>query len=144
MNYAKIERFYNSPKQALGVITACKGNEIFTAKTLERGWLNNAPSISCIPSGRYQVQWTRSNRLSKLKGEDVFTYEILNVPGRSGIRMHSANYYYHLEGCIALGSAHKDLNADQELDLIHSGNTMTAFADFMERKPFKLEIVNLF
>lgn len=144
MNTAKVERFYNSTNQALGVITACKGTQIFIAKTLERGWLNNEPNISCIPAGRYDVVWTRSNRLSELKGTDVFTYEVLNVINRSGIRIHSANYFYQLNGCIALGSAHKELNRDMELDLVHSGETVRMFADFMERRPFIIEVVDLF
>jgi hypothetical protein len=32
-----------------------------------------------------------------------------------------------LRGCICVGDAHKDINADGQLDVIHSGDTITAF-----------------
>jgi len=31
------------------------------------------------------------------------TYELQDVPGRNGIRIHPANVFDELEGCIALG-----------------------------------------
>lgn len=132
-------RYYESLKQILGILTV-PGKELFVCKTLELGWLNNQNNISCIPKGAYSCVWTRSNRLSALAGKDIFTYEILNVTGRAGIRIHSANYYYQLKGCIALGSATKDINADGELDVIHSGATVQQFNDLMKAQPFLLVI----
>lgn len=50
---------------------------------------------SCIPAGTYQLKWTFSPHLKKE------TFEIMNVPGREGIRIHSANVIDELEGCEA-------------------------------------------
>ncbi|MCZ2443114.1 MAG: DUF5675 family protein [Flavobacteriales bacterium] len=138
---AQIERLSMSDKQSLGILTAVNmDNQIFVCKTLELAWKWNKPNISCIPAGVYECKYTRSNRLSQLKGTDFYTYEVLGVKDRAGIRIHSANYFFQLLGCIALGAAHKDLNADGQLDVIHSGKTIKDFEDFMDRKNFILRI----
>lgn len=156
MSYARIERIIYNDKQTLGIISAYTGKTMFMAKTLELAWKDNQPNISCIPKGIYKVAWTRSNRLSaesekrwraKNTGEppdevkSVYAYEVLNVPNRSGIRIHSANFFYQLLGCIALGSQHKDINLDQQLDVVHSGATVKQFEQVMNRQGFVLEIV---
>lgn len=132
-------RTLKNDKQSLG--TLCVMDTVFHAKTLELGWHNNASNISCIPAGSYTCKWTRSNRLSNEAGKDVFTYEVLGVPNRAGIRMHSANYFFQLKGCIALGSIFKDLNADTELDVVHSGDTMKEFSELMNKKDFRLIVI---
>jgi hypothetical protein len=55
--------------------------------------------ITAIPSGLYRLAWTRSERFSKLHGHDVFTLQLLNVPGYEGIRMHAGNDAGDTEGC---------------------------------------------
>lgn len=138
---AEIDRIIRNDKQSLGVLTAVNAkDEIFVCKSLELAWKDNKPNISCIYPGVFECVYTRSNRLSLIKGTDFYTYEVLGVKGRAGIRIHSAVFFFHLKGCIALGSAHKDLNLDQQLDLVHSGTTITQFENFMERKPFILRI----
>ena len=136
-----LNRFFGDDKQTLGTLTVQNTKELFVCKTLELGWHDNANNTSCIPEGEYNCKWTRSNRLSTAAGHDVFTYEVLNVPNRSGIRIHSANYFYQLLGCIALGDAHKDINADGNLDAIHSGNTVAKFAEVMGYQEFRLKVV---
>jgi len=133
-------RHISDLKQTLGVLVTTQGVELFVCKTLELAWNNNQNNISCIPDGTYVCIWTRSNRLSTLANTDVYTYEITNVLNRSGIRIHSANYFYQLLGCIALGDAHKDINADGELDTIHSGDTINAFNTLLNKQKFNLII----
>ena len=135
-----IGRFFGDARQSLGVLTYSDGVELFVCKTLELGWHDNANDVSCIPTGRYPCKWTRSNRLSKVAGHDVFTYEVLNVKDRAGIRIHSANYFYQLKGCIAFGDAYKDINVDGELDVVHSGATVGQFNAKMATRDFTLEI----
>lgn len=62
---------------------------------LELPYRNNAPFISAIPDGTYQLAFTYSSRLKRK------TLEIVDVPGRTGIRLHSANVAEQLKGCIA-------------------------------------------
>lgn len=60
-----------------------------------------------IPAGRYRVLFTVSDRASigQLWSPDPEHRLPLvdGVPGRSGIRIHAANEYDELEGCVALG-----------------------------------------
>ena len=65
--------------------------------TLERGWVDNTPMVSCIPDGFYNVLKTYSPKFKTM------LYEVRGVRGRAGIRIHPANYSSQLNGCIALG-----------------------------------------
>jgi len=49
-----------------------------------------------IPAGYYSVEFTYSPRFNQ-------TLPLIDVPGRTAIRLHPANYPGELEGCIALG-----------------------------------------
>jgi Family of unknown function (DUF5675) len=153
-----LQRFFKNDKQTLGVWTLI-GPELFVAKTLELPYRDNKPDISCIPPNTYICKWTRSNRLSAKSIEkwlkenpgkketdapddvrNVYTYEVFNVPGRSGIRVHTFNFYFQGLGCIAVGDAHKDINADGELDVVHSGKTIADFAKILNYEDFMLSI----
>lgn len=129
-----IERTKSTKNQTLGKLTANNAGATFICDTLELAWKNNASNISCIPTGTYEAKWTLSPRFMK------FTYEILNVKNRTGIRIHSANYFNQLNGCIALGSGLQDLNNDGELDIINSRKTIDLFNSFMGNKSFTLII----
>lgn len=131
----RITRSKSSKKQTLGQLEAKNGGATFTCKALELPWLDNASNISCIPKGTYKVRWSFSPKFRR------FTYEVTGVPNRSGIRIHSANYFSQIQGCIALGNGLSDINKDGELDVINSRVTITAFEGFLNKKPFTLEIV---
>ena len=137
MKQVILERITDDGKQTLGGIQI---GDVFIAKTLELGWKNNASNISCIPIGIYVCKYTRSNRMSLKANKDVYTYELMDVPNRSGIRIHSANYFHQLLGCIALGDSTKDIDIDGELDVLHSGATVAKFVDLMNKVDFALTI----
>lgn len=65
--------------------------------TLERPWKDNAQAVSCIPAGKYKLDLTPSPKFGRRM------LEVLNVPGRLGIRIHAANTVDQLKGCIAVG-----------------------------------------
>lgn len=143
MKVAYLLRTKSDGKQTLGALVAQMFYEVFVARSLELAWSNNAENISCIPTGEYICKFTRSNRFSMLAGEDVFTYEVMDVPRRAGIRIHSANYFKQIQGCIALGDAHKDINVDGQLDVIHSGSTIKQFNQLMNGEDFRLVVKNI-
>ena len=63
--------------------------------TIELPWLNNKPSISCIPEGRYELEKFHSEHL----GDHL---HVKAVAGRSLIMVHAANdAKEELKGCIA-------------------------------------------
>ena len=132
MKEAILIRTSDDGKQTLGALTIV-GTD-FGCKTIERPYINNRNNISCIPKGVYVCKWTKSPRLGRN------TYEVLNVPMRSGIRIHPANYAYELHGCIALGSAYKDLNLDGLNDVVHSGETLRKFEELLNGEDLTLTI----
>ena len=66
--------------------------------TVERPWINNQPKVSCIPAGIYDVETYQS----PTKGQ---VWQLQDVPDRSNIEIHEANFPSQLEGCIAVGDS---------------------------------------
>lgn len=95
---------------------------------------NNQPKISCIPEGKYICKWTFSPGFNK------WTYLVAQVNGRSGIRIHVANYTSELLGCIAPCNSHADLNHDGIIDGASSGKALKLLEDTMKKLDFKLII----
>ena len=54
------------------------------------------------------------------------------MPARSECKFHSANYWYQLNGCIALGRSLADINKDGYQDVTSSKSTMKAFHKALE------------
>lgn len=125
-----LKRLYKL-EATVGQIETMDGKTI--VQTLERK--NNANSkddpntpeneSSCIPEGNYLCKWSRSNRFSNLakqrlgkayneEKDSVWTYELIGVGNRAGIRIHSANWVYELHGCIAPASVVLDLDPKNE------------------------------
>lgn len=52
---------------------------------------------TAIPPGRYKLILSMSNRFQKLLPE------VLNVPGFTGVRIHSGNTSLDTEGCLIVG-----------------------------------------
>lgn len=65
--------------------------------TIERPWKNNASNVSCIPEGEYKCE-----PFSGTKYKDVV--QVLDVPDRTFILFHVANFAHDVQGCIGLGS----------------------------------------
>jgi len=104
------------------------------ALTLERPWLNNERNTSCIPVGLFACQ-----RFSSASHKD--TFQILDVPARSGILFHTGNIIEHSAGCILIG---------EEFGLLHKRpavlSSRKGFDEFMTRlqgqNTFELLIVD--
>lgn len=87
-----LSRWAHSPTSTMGIIRF--DGEVFW--TLERPWLDNQPFISCIPQGTYDLKWRQSPKFG-------WTWSLEDVPDRTYILIHSANWSRQLHGCIALG-----------------------------------------
>jgi len=121
----------------LGILYTVSKGQLFVAKTMELPDKDNAQRVSCIPTGAYPCKLTYSPNFKKK------TYEVFNVPNRSSIRIHSANFASQLLGCIALGSALKDINNDGKQDVVHSGVTMEEFETIMNGEEFELHVIEV-
>ena len=133
-----LERTETSEEGTFGILRVPgKG---FTCFTGELPDLGNRRNVSCIPTGLYDVAWTLSPRFK------VYMYEVLNVPGRAGIRIHSANlmgnsakgYKAQLNGCIAFGERIGHLSGQKAL--LVSKPAHRRFEEVMQNKAFKLQI----
>ncbi len=80
-----------------GVFGQLRGPARTTLCTMEDDWRDNAPRISCIPSGVYVLQRTIYHK------HNYETFEVTGVPGRSRILIHPANTEEDVEGCIGVG-----------------------------------------
>jgi hypothetical protein len=61
---------------------------------LERPWLNNKPSISCIPEGKYLIDRDKHGRFQWYKVREG------QIVGRTNIEIHTGNKVEHSEGCL--------------------------------------------
>lgn len=122
-----LERFCYHPKGTLGVIKIAD-KKLFT---IERPWLGNALNVSCIPTGTYLTRWRESPRFG-------FTWELQDVPDRTYILIHPANYSSNVQGCIGLGEG---LMGDQ-IAVSNSRKAVNTFESLTEGMQWRLLIEN--
>lgn len=108
----------------------------FVCRTVERPWLGNAKGISCIPEGTYRCVLGPSQKNHPVSD---YAYEVTNVPGRSLVKIHIANWPRDLEGCIGLGAG-VTLDKDGNRMVTLSIKTVTDFMELMHGDEFELEI----
>ena len=99
MRRGTLTRGPSTDEGTFGVLALEAGPEL---RTVELPWLGNATGLSCIPVGVYRCELVNSPRFGRV-------YEVRDVPGRSNILLHSANFAgdkskgwcSQLLGCIA-------------------------------------------
>lgn len=141
-NFIHIKRHYGNDNHTIGICTVFQteltndlittyafnngmlGTDLlpkFSACSLERGWVDNEPNVSCVPLGEYHLVYEHSPRF------DRKLWELKDVPNRTECKFHASNYFYQLNGCIALGSRVTDMDSDGNYDVTNSGRTMEIF-----------------
>lgn len=133
-NAVIIKRTPDNGTETVGSLSATRAIDIstFSCKTLELAWKNNAHDVSCIPKGTYKV--------SLRPFYSTTMYQILDVPGRSGIFFHVGNFWHDVLGCVILGATLSDINKDGQIDVASSKPTVAAFMDFFDGEDFELTI----
>lgn len=109
----QLTRTERTEESTIGHLHISGVHECFILEDKDRGLkqdmeLNTIKSLkvygkTCIPSGRYEVAITFSNRFKK------YLPLLLNVPGFEGIRIHPGNVAANTEGCLLPGDA-KQIN----------------------------------
>ena len=89
---ALLERFAYLDSGTLGKLTI----DDWSCYTIERPWKNNAPNVSCIPEGKYVCQPFSGSRFQNV-------IQVMDVPDRTFILIHVANFPHDVEGCIGVG-----------------------------------------
>jgi len=114
-----------------GALTDSDGKTICV--TGELPWLNNAPQVSCIPCGTYDVGPHDSPAHPN-------TWEILNVPNRSEILLHNLNWPIKQSlGCIGVGQTVELIEG--ELGISNSEDTLNILRSELPQN-FTLTIQN--
>ena len=127
----EVLRTIDNGKQTNGVLyVENDGTIVFECYTLELPWKDNQRRVSCIPQGTYKAVKHRSPKF----GNSVW---IKDVPNRSEILIHPANYVRQLLGCIAVGKDLKDIDGDGLEDTTSSRNTMK---ELLELLPDSFEV----
>lgn len=105
-----LERFNYAPEGTFGRIRA----GVLELYTVEQPWNGNKTGESCIPEGVYDLCQRISPVVKRSSGGDFTSgWEVLDVPERSLIMIHPANWPYELQGCIAPGLDYMILSGKQ-------------------------------
>lgn len=90
-----LQRTSQSSEGTFGVLHAPDGSLL--CHTAELNWDNNNPDTSCIPAAMYNVVPHNS-------ADHPNTWELQNVPNRTGILIHNGNLpLQSSKGCICVG-----------------------------------------
>jgi hypothetical protein len=112
MKRITVYRFYKSDTATIGCF--CIGKQLFY--TIEDPDKNNIKNTSCIPSGTYICELSKSN--TNLAAKIDVAYSINDVPNRNKIRFaHIANTTKDVSGCFGIG-LRVDLESEAVLDSI--------------------------
>lgn len=140
MNRATLARYESTDQGTFGAIGF--GGEIIYSTELP--WRDNLPQKSCIPVGKYRCEIVKSPKFGRV-------YGVMNVPGRSNVLIHSANFggnsdtgwTTQLHGCIApcmrVGVMRNNAGAMQKAGLV-SRPALARLMDWADGEPFVLEI----
>lgn len=133
--HANLLRLEDNGKQTIGRLSLYENHKlVFECDTLELTYKDNKKVFSCIPPGNNICKWNLMPRLKK------YHYQIMDVLNRSGIFIHSANYYYQLQGCLSLGNGYSDIDEDGNMDVLNSRKTVADFETILNKEDFLLNI----
>ena len=119
-----LTRLRQGAGQTEGFLTIWNNGFLHSFHTIELPWNDNRQNVSCIPAGNYD--WRKWK--SPTKGKVI---EILNVPERSKILIHVANFVRELRGCIAPGMKAIDIDADGQMDVAYSRKALDRMLELL-------------
>ncbi len=109
MNSIKIVRISSGDKAVYGEMYF---NDTFLGVTVEPPWKDNKKGVSCIPSGEYSLVPHNSAKYGNVvafhaPSLHVYANDLLAKDEKGEYRsyclIHSANFSYQLQGCVAPG-----------------------------------------
>ena len=98
---------------------------IYISPCIERGDRNNEQNVSNVPTGTYPLVYELSPKFGMV-------WELKDVPNRSECKIHAANMWDQINGCIAPGTYLGELNNDGYYDTLASGDALKRFNKTLE------------
>jgi len=119
----ELERFIDDGQSTLGRLRVIVGSTSMCEPlyTIERPWDDNRVKVSCIPAGTYELEPRRYNR------GNYDAWVVMDVPDRSHILFHAANWSHDVLGCIGIG-----FGGASSANGLMVTNSRKAFAHFMD------------
>ena len=117
-----LQRVWMDENQSTGslIVLDKLGQPIYISPCIERGDRNNEQNVSNVPTGTYPLVWESSPKFG-------MAWELKDVPGRSECKIHAANLWDQINGCIAPGTYLGELNNDGYYDTLASGDALKRF-----------------
>ena len=106
-----------------------------TFHVLERPWLENQRNVSCIPSGQYRVTFLPRSASGRYRN----VWHLQDVPGRSGVLIHSGNVVSHSRGCLLIGKRRGILKGQPAV--LNSRTALQELNSILEGQTFQLLII---
>ena len=136
----KLIRLQGDKNQTTGVLIVQDGNGVplYIRPCIERGYRDNQQNVSNVPAGTYPIVLECSPKFSQL------LWELKGVPNRGEIKIHPANHWFQLNGCISPGMSLGDINADGYIDVIRSVDAVKELGDVLKAvKKTTIEIIDM-
>ena len=140
-----LQRQETGDQGTFGIMTLSPNVIFHTGELPQKKDIKN---LSCIPAGSYSCLWTQSEHFPD------GTYQVLDVLGRSGIRIHYGNFCGDVTkgwqsdvlGCILIGMGKgtetNEFDKEQQV-VLHSRMAFKNLSSFMNKMPFKLTIKDI-
>lgn len=120
-----LERYCYS--RVMGTFGTLRLEDGWECLTVERPWAGNAPSVSCIPEGVYEIELGTYHRGS------YPAYGLTHVVGRSLIKIHIANLASDVQGCIGLGRDEGWIGTSKTKECWGVTSSRLTYDEFMRR-----------
>lgn len=128
MKTLKLIRLQGDKNQSMGVLIVqdeqCR--PLYVRPCVERGYRDNKQNVSNVPAGVYPIKFEYSPKFQQK------LWELKDVPNRSEIKIHAANFWFQLNGCISPGMSLIDINEDGYIDVSRSVDAVNELHSHLE------------
>lgn len=128
MKTLKLLRFQGDQNQSMGalIVQDDQCRPLYIRPCIERGYRDNEQNVSNVPANIYPVVLEYSPKFQQM------LWEIKDVPNRSECKIHAANFWFQLNGCISPGMSLGDINQDGYIDVRRSVDAVKELHSHLE------------